>query len=321
MAVLTWKKFQPHFQNLFLQLHKVQNFADVTLVSEDYIKFQAHKVVLSSASSVFRNLFEEVHSEIYLCGVNGHEIESLLQFVYLGRTELSSQRFNEFMDLAKCLGINMDSMLETLKTPQIVTNLMIKAKQTIMTECPTKKSGNTKEAQKVVNKPPKSGNSSNSRMGIPHQTNSSAKNLNTENIKEEIYRCKDCDFTSLKRFKLKFHIEAKHDGVKYTCNECEYSSINKHTVIAHKKSKHEVKIFPCTICSYIGQFKADLRIHTDAIHNGVRYTCDECQLPLTSLPSLKRHKRRKHRESIFTCEKCFFEGATEDILEKHECRM
>jgi len=311
MAVLTWKNFQPHFKNLFIRLHEVQNFADVTLVSDDFIKFRAHKVVLSAASSVFRNLFEEVHSEIYVCGVMGHEIESLLKLVYLGRTEVSSQRFDEFMDLVKCLGISLDSLLtETLKPPQIGIKYMINTNQAIKTECVRNNSENRKKVKKVINNP----------QGLSNILNS-GKKLSSQNVKEEIFRCKECDFTSSKRFKLKFHIEAKHDGVKYTCNDCEYSSINKHTLIAHKKSKHEGKIFPCNNCSYIGQFKADLRIHVDAIHNGVRYTCDECQLPLTSLPSLRRHKRRKHRGSIFTCEKCYFEGVTEDIYENHECRI
>ena len=48
-------------------------FTDVTIVSEDYIEFKAHKIVISSASSFFTKVLAKTsdnHTVVFLKGVS-----------------------------------------------------------------------------------------------------------------------------------------------------------------------------------------------------------------------------------------------------------
>merc|ERR1719378_802774 len=81
---------------------------DVTLVSEDKKQFKVHKVVLSASSPVFKSIISDnILSSpiIYLKGIQSMEIESILQFLYLGQATFYQERMNEFLTVAKSLEI------------------------------------------------------------------------------------------------------------------------------------------------------------------------------------------------------------------------
>ena len=48
------KKFKWHVEKMY----QLEEFCDVTLASDDYDRIRAHKVVLASASTIFRDLFQ-----------------------------------------------------------------------------------------------------------------------------------------------------------------------------------------------------------------------------------------------------------------------
>ena len=53
---LTWQSFQSHVENFLKDLFSSTHFTDVTLVSEDMQRVNAHKNVLSVCSPVFKEL-------------------------------------------------------------------------------------------------------------------------------------------------------------------------------------------------------------------------------------------------------------------------
>ena len=60
---------------------KENEFCDVTLVSNDNCKFEAHKVILSSSSEVFKNiLINDRHQNplIFMSGVKGAVLQAVL---------------------------------------------------------------------------------------------------------------------------------------------------------------------------------------------------------------------------------------------------
>merc|ERR1712148_142176 len=69
-------------------------FTDVTLISEDKKYMKAHKNVLSFCSPTFKEIFslDKSASVIYLKGVNHSEVESILQFIYLGEATFKPDR-------------------------------------------------------------------------------------------------------------------------------------------------------------------------------------------------------------------------------------
>ena len=86
---LKWKYFSPNVKSRVSDVIKEQSFCDVTLVSDDQKPFQAHRYVLSTFSPVLKEiLLKNPHSHplIYLRGVNHQELDSILQFIYFGKT-------------------------------------------------------------------------------------------------------------------------------------------------------------------------------------------------------------------------------------------
>ena len=105
---LTWHTYTDHLRGMLHDMMSSNELTDVTLVSEDKKKFKAHKVVLSACSSVFKGIISDTFLSspiIYLRGIQSFEIESILQFIYLGEATFYQERMNEFINVAKSLEI------------------------------------------------------------------------------------------------------------------------------------------------------------------------------------------------------------------------
>ena len=107
---LVWDKFQRSIPQNFRKLRLSQEFSDVTLVSEDEIPLQAHRVILASGSLFFQKLLSSVlgnhpHPLLYLRGVTGPELESVLDFLYHGEARVSQGSLKTFLRLAQQLGV------------------------------------------------------------------------------------------------------------------------------------------------------------------------------------------------------------------------
>ena len=102
-----WHSFQAHTDELLSELYSSACYSDVTLVCDDQTQFRAHKFVLSACSRVFRNILSNDVSSpfIYLRGVANEEMESILQFMYLGKAICHQDRMTEFLNVAKDLDV------------------------------------------------------------------------------------------------------------------------------------------------------------------------------------------------------------------------
>ena len=108
MAALNWHTFTNHLQLLFKDLYQEGEYYDVTLVSEDQTQFKAHKIVLSASSPVLKKIIDSnpgQHPLIYLRGIHSFEMESILQFLYLGEGKFYYERIGELMKVAKDLQV------------------------------------------------------------------------------------------------------------------------------------------------------------------------------------------------------------------------
>ena len=84
------------------------DFADVTLVTEDKKHMKAHKNILSFCSPIFRELItldKKSNSIIFLRGIHFSELESIMQFIYFGEATFHEERMMEFLAVAKSLEI------------------------------------------------------------------------------------------------------------------------------------------------------------------------------------------------------------------------
>ena len=88
---LTWKAYSDHLRDMMKELMMNDDFADVTLVTEDKKIVRAHKNILSACSSVFKDILKLEQSAkqiIYLRGVISNkgknwiiDFEKLLSFL------------------------------------------------------------------------------------------------------------------------------------------------------------------------------------------------------------------------------------------------
>ena len=106
-------------------LFESDNFADVTIVCNDGDQVPAHKFVLSSSSSLLHQMltnsssrFQSRNDFIYLPTVKLKELKPLLQFMYLGKTDISQENLETFFRLAADLKMNLGSPKSTMKAQQ-----------------------------------------------------------------------------------------------------------------------------------------------------------------------------------------------------------
>ena len=104
---LQWDAYSDHLQGMLQEIISNDSFSDVTLVTDDKKQLKAHRNILSSCSSVFKEIFQigatSNHQVIYLRGIQHSEIESILHFMYLGEAKVD--RMKEFIEVANNLDI------------------------------------------------------------------------------------------------------------------------------------------------------------------------------------------------------------------------
>jgi len=105
---LKWNNYQLSLTSAFKHLLEEEDFVDVTLSSEGQ-NLKAHKVVLSACSSYFRELLRGIslwqHPVLVLRDVPFLELQSILEFVYLGEVNVEQDRLQSFLKTAELLRI------------------------------------------------------------------------------------------------------------------------------------------------------------------------------------------------------------------------
>ena len=101
-----WHSYSDHLKEMMHFMKTDDTFTDVTLVSDDGRKVRAHKVVLGASSPVMKKTLTNADtSTIDLEGMAFEEINSILQFIYLGEATLFQERMKEFLDAAQKLKV------------------------------------------------------------------------------------------------------------------------------------------------------------------------------------------------------------------------
>ena len=99
------KQFQSNANDILGRMKHIEEFCDVTLLSDDGERILAHKVVLASASTIFRKMFETYKEDedqvISMRGVQSNFINSMVNLIYNGETEVKLIECDEFMNILK----------------------------------------------------------------------------------------------------------------------------------------------------------------------------------------------------------------------------
>ena len=117
-AALSTQCYASHMREIMAELFNTRETADVTIVTDDKFEVMAHKEVLKASSGFFKNYlgsYSQPKQLVLLRGVKYIELNALLRFIYLGETQVASERFVHFIELGKKLEVKGIDIIEQEK--------------------------------------------------------------------------------------------------------------------------------------------------------------------------------------------------------------
>ena len=251
-----------------------EDFSDVTLVTEDKKQIKANVNILRACSPVFKDiLMKEKYSNqiMYLRGIHYTEMESIMQFIYLGEATFYEDRMDEFLAVAKSLQIKelCNAATETKGEPEDEYSYRDQVTPIEKFEEPTL---------------------------TPDHITDQAKPDRDESVvsASRKYECDQCHKTYSGAGALSNHKQSAHKGVKYACDQCPYQAAQQYHFTRHIQTMHSGVKFACDHCDYQASRQDNLNLHIQAKHAGVKYSCDQCDYQGGYPGYLKKHIQKKH---------------------------
>ena len=345
---LSWTEFERHCPSTFQQLWKNTEFTDVTLATEDNGQIQAHKVILSSSSPFFRNLFSRNPHQnllIYLKGVQLRDLESVLQYIYNGSCEVLNENIEDFIRTGRDLHVEglVEKIVEVedqaFDDENAIENNEFHGpliKDEIVTEVFEDLNNESEEKDLHSKNVPDHSTPQSNKLdiktiedqndgvdGILHTDEEQV--LDRKLVAQEregiLIECDQCEYTpkgniSVKRINLKQHKEAMHQGTKYDCDHCEYKAGYKTNLREHMQRMHEAKKFKCDQCDYKASLYYRLKQHIESQHAGLRYKCEECDYKVGRKDTLAKHFNKNHVK-VF-CDMCDVKSCSKIEMKQHK---
>ena len=263
-STVSWNAFDDSVSTIFRNLMLDTDFTDVTLVFEDDKQIDAHKVVLSSASTFFKRVFvRNPHPKpmLYLKGLRYEDVKSVLEFIYFGQTEICQEKISRF------IGIALD-----LEITGIDENILDSEKHDLSTEVnPNQETESLYPHTEIV--------------------------VDDDPFVEEPLQSVDDKMIPEKSSELVTDsTQSMDDDAKLKNDDCIEGNIPeyKHSLQALKLAYKKGGSFPCSLCDKSFTHLSVLQRHNKIIHDGIRYPCTMCDYKGTQQFSLKRHVQSKH---------------------------
>ena len=249
-----------NFKDVIKDLQETECLSDVTLVCNDETKIKAHKFVLIGSSPVMRSMLLQSSQRdtiVYLRGVDKSELDWLLQFMYLGQTQVPQTKLQSFLELAKELKMKGIHDEDNGKTAETEANKVFEA------VVPINNYKMTCEERNMVGVSQNLQEEKRENIVIPDLENGQ------QPSKQEVVRfpCEYCNHQSESESTLNIHIQKEHEGVRYPCDHCTHQAKSKRNLIDHKATKHKVDpIFRCMLCDYCTNHTTVWKIHARRKH-------------------------------------------------------
>ena len=256
---LKWNDFQDNIASSFRGLREDFDFADVTLVCEEDLQIEAHKVILSACSPFFSTVLKRnkhSHPLIYMRGLKSKDLAAIVDFIYNGEANIFQEDLDSFLALAdelklKGLTGSRDEAPNTAESTETINATQIQTPQTKAPQIQKKIFPKTEEAYTYPNtEEPKYQPSKDivpldsGKMIIAVDSNSEDLQAKIESMMESTsdedfkWRCTMCGKTTKKRQEMTRHIESHIDGVTHPCNQCDKVSRSSNALIMHKSRTH-----------------------------------------------------------------------------------
>ena len=253
---LEWAEFNSYTSKTFRELLASQDFTDVTLVCDDDAEgLRAHKVILSACSPFFNRILKKSdhnHPLVYLSDVNLNELKAIVNFMYLGQTNVEQQHLQKFLKVAGKLQVR--GLTENKKDEDGETNAhrsykKMSAGTQMKSSSPTQPVGpvmNTINFNESVEEHQTQVKTELSSAGYYYENNLNSQEELEERVRPGVqglgednkYPCDQCDYKATYACNLASHKRTVHEGVYYTCTICSYKSSRKDRLNKHYMNKH-----------------------------------------------------------------------------------
>ena len=332
--VQEWRGFPHHLQSVVGSALTSGSYSDVTLVCQD-LQVRAHRLLLGSSSSVLRNILETDPGCVYLRGVQGKVLTSILQFIYCGKVQVPYLRLTEFLETAKDLQI--EAIIQAFEIPSNDTELENRA-----------------EAEEIKGDLDEIGEDNDLQI-IDYQQENDSEIQDNETIAEDkndrteaemasgpkeqkkkpfrnhplydedvdkprvMSKCPECDNSYHPRWKLVRHYKLKHEGMRFMCDQCgqefgKDSNLKRHLLDVHKYTKtvaaSSMKIHDVED----GQKKEK---HFLFLTEKPKSKCPVCEKEFGAKHKMVKHYKATHEGKKYCCDKCPAKFGRRENLSRH----
>ena len=120
-------------------MQDLEEFCDVTLVSEYGYRIRAHKVVLASASTVMRDTLqtneENEYQVVHMNAVKSRLMRSIVDLLYNGETKVNQRDCEDFMNILSHYRIVKENLKDNRKN--LLANIIIEASVKLVLTVPS----------------------------------------------------------------------------------------------------------------------------------------------------------------------------------------
>ena len=349
---IKWHSYSDHLKITMKELMMNEDYSDVTLVTEDKGIIKANINILSTCSAVFKDILKKDKNSspiMYLRGIQYSEMESIMQYIYLGEATFNEERMNEFLSVAKSLeikglfnaesesNVNTDdpssceqaTRKDMLEEQNVISGPLTNAEEqsrggatNIDTSTDSisdmSDSADIYKIARSIRLDPQLGQLSQPRvskhlMNMAEPTWPAGRPANV-NCK---FECEQCHKTYSSKGALHKHKQAVHEGIKYVCDQCDYQAKKKENLTLHIQSKHQGFKYYCDQCDYIASRKIDIHTHFQGKHEG-KFACNQCNYKASRTITLTEHIQSKHEGVKYSCDQCSFQASWKSILRNHK---
>jgi len=258
---LNWEEFDAYTSLTFKQLLSKPDFTDVTLACEGEETIEAHKVILSACSPFFDRILKKnshTHPLIFLTDVTHSDLKSIINFMYLGQTNVVQEDLQRFLKVATKFQVR--GLTDGKKKGSVVQNTAISI-----------------EDEEAIH--PEEENLVQEQDGIVNAQSS----LDNVVMLEDENRVDDFDYKC----------DLGNSSGFYHGSTEEHNDINSSLLMDGFRMVPE-KVFPCDQCDYKASYSCNLNSHKRTVHEKLFFQCHLCAYKSSRKDRLNKHVLSKH---------------------------
>ena len=239
---LKWEEFPSSVVTSFKDLRDENDFHDVTLVSEDLEHISAHKVVLAACSPYFKAVFKKYKERnplICLNGIAQRDLQSVLDFMYLGEVQFEEEYLDKFLQIANTLKLKGVSERENQDD----------SNSSDVEDMPADDNDVLRELEGTVAPKQELDGHKIENHGVNRNVKVQSENANGKTIDDKInefivkssageFSCAFCGKKAFVKRLIKDHVETHIQGLGISCEFCGKELSTRNSLRTHKYSYH-----------------------------------------------------------------------------------